>query len=85
MTSRDVVVIVRNELSLCFCVPGYDIAVLRLETTLSFNDRVSALCMPDAITELPDRCVLSGWGDTSGFGKALLYICLGYHLLGIRV
>ena len=43
-------------------VSANDIAVLRLERPLTFNSKVSALCLPERTAQLPDQCVVSGWG-----------------------
>ena len=43
-------------------VSADDIAVLRLEQPLTFNSKVSALCLPERTAQLPDQCVVSGWG-----------------------
>ena len=43
---------------------GHDIALIRLQTPLTFNDYVQPVCLPS--TPVPDRpnCVITGWGDT---------------------
>ncbi|XP_070204002.1 transmembrane protease serine 9-like isoform X2 [Littorina saxatilis] len=39
-----------------------DIAVLRLARPLEFNSRVSALCLPEPSSQLPEQCTIAGWG-----------------------
>ena len=52
-------------------VSANDIAVLRLERPLTFNSKVSALCLPERTAQLPDQCVVSGWGRD---GIGLLFL-----------
>ena len=51
-----------NFISLEFCVPAYDIALLRLEQPLGFDDKVGALC----VSELPQLtgvdAIITRWG-----------------------
>ncbi|XP_011881047.1 PREDICTED: transmembrane protease serine 9-like [Vollenhovia emeryi] len=46
-------------------VAPYDIALLKLKTPLVFNERVSAVNLPDDFEERSGKAVLSGWGSIS--------------------
>ncbi|XP_051870454.1 transmembrane protease serine 3-like [Pristis pectinata] len=45
----------------------YDIALIKLETPLTFNDWIQPICLPNSGQEFPDgkACWISGWGLTN--------------------
>ena len=45
-----------------------DIALLRLKTSIIFNDHVSPICLPDhdEVVDGTGGCKVTGWGVTSG-------------------
>ncbi|XP_059822214.1 transmembrane protease serine 3-like isoform X2 [Hypanus sabinus] len=45
----------------------YDIALIKLETALTFNDWIQPICLPNSGQEFPDgkACWISGWGLTN--------------------
>lgn len=47
----------------------YDVAVLELETPLTFNERVQPIQLPDENDTVSDgsMCLVSGWGETNRF------------------
>jgi len=46
----------------------FDIAIIRLpeEEKLRFNERVKPVCLPSKAAAAEARCVVTGWGRTSG-------------------
>lgn len=48
--------------------PGYyDIALMHLKESLTFNDRIQPVCLPNEDThfDIGKVCTISGWGKTS--------------------
>ncbi|KAK7482045.1 hypothetical protein BaRGS_00026737, partial [Batillaria attramentaria] len=41
-----------------------DIALIRLQRPLTFNSRVSPVCLPTVSSQVPSQCVAAGWGTT---------------------
>lgn len=53
-----------------------DIALMKLQTPLTFNDEVKPVCLPNPgmMLDLAQECWISGWGATYEKGKALGHI-----------
>ncbi|XP_063314161.1 plasma kallikrein-like [Pelobates fuscus] len=51
---------------------GYDLALLKLKTPISFTDHVQAICLPpqDNSLVIPNSCWITGWGYTVEDGQA---------------
>lgn len=52
------------------CKYNYDVALLKLNRTLKFNNRVGPVCLPDSEFAAGSICHVTGWGAT-GLGKKL--------------
>ena len=47
-----------------YTAAGYDIAIIRLPSPLTFNDYVQPVCIPSTQVEDGTECVVTGWGKT---------------------
>ena len=52
-------------------VHNYDIALLKLETTLQYNDRVTPVCLPETDFDPGTKCFVTGWGTTANSAKRI--------------
>ena len=50
---------------------NYDIALLKLETTLQYNDRVTPVCLPEMDFNPGTKCFVTGWGTTANSAKRI--------------
>ena len=58
-----------------------DIAILKLKTALTFNDKVRPACLPDASFNPEGIAVASGWGLVGpSVGTLNLQVCIKYLL-----
>ncbi|KAL0977933.1 hypothetical protein UPYG_G00163470 [Umbra pygmaea] len=48
---------------------GYDIALLKLSTEATLNSAVQLAALPPTGQILPNTCIITGWGRTSGNGS----------------
>ena len=53
----------------------YDIAVIRLPSPLTYNDKVQPVCIPSAPVADGTECVVTGWGDTQSMYSYGFVIC----------
>ena len=44
-----------------------DIALIKLQTPITFNDYVQPICLPEADSDYSGSYVATGWGDTEGY------------------
>ena len=44
----------------------HDVAILKLNGKLQFNDRVTPICLPRTDVEDEYMCIVTGWGETQG-------------------
>ncbi|XP_053556826.1 coagulation factor XI [Bombina bombina] len=51
---------------------GTDIALLKLKTAITFNEKQQAICLPPNQTplQIPKTCWITGWGYIEEYGKA---------------
>ena len=65
--------------------PGYerrtvnnDIALLRIESNIRFNDDVGPICLPEKdVTYTGYEAVVSGWGSQA---YGMMFVIIGYYL-----
>lgn len=43
---------------------SYDVAILRLDRTVTFTDNISPICLPQNDAPVDETCYVSGWGST---------------------
>lgn len=53
------------------CRYNYDVALLKLNRTLKYNNRVGPVCLPDSEFASGSICHVTGWG-TTGLGAKRL-------------
>jgi len=51
-----------------------DITLVRLKTPLTFNNYVQPVCLPTAPVAVGTKCVVTGWGDTTGRQRRNCYM-----------
>jgi len=51
---------------------NYDIALIRLPTSLKINDNVKPVCLPSTRVPSGTKCVITGWGSTKGKQKEIV-------------
>lgn len=56
-------------------VHNYDIALLKLETALQYNDRVTPVCLPETDFDPGTKCFVTGWGTTANSAKRIPKVC----------
>ena len=49
--------------------PRYDIMLLRLSTSIQYNDQTSPICVDGTFPWPGERCWVTGWGATDPYGK----------------
>jgi len=47
----------------------YDIMLLRLNTSIQYNDQTSPICVDETQFTPGTRCWITGWGSTDHFGR----------------
>ena len=50
-------------------IHDYDIALLKLNKTLQFNDRVTPVCLPQKDLDRGTKCFVTGWGTRMETGN----------------
>ena len=45
---------------------GYDLALLKTEMPIVFNDHVMPVCLPEVEESVEGTVTVSGWGNTEG-------------------
>ena len=61
-----------------------DVAILKLKTPLTFNDKVQPACLPEASFKPQGHGIASGWGlkrQTPDISAENLQVCMCYKLL----
>ena len=49
----------------------YDIMLLRLDTSIAFNDETRPICVDSSVFPPHTKCVVTGWGITTILGRAV--------------
>ena len=62
----------------------YDLALLKLQSPLTYNDRVHPVCLPKFDFAAGTKCYVKGWGHTE-YGKTVSQVCSFHHLRCIEM
>ena len=56
----------------------YDLALIKLQSPLSYNDHVRPVCLPKVDFAVSTKCYVKGWGHTE-YGRIGSQVCSFYQ------